>query len=195
MTIQSGNREIILGRCCSIGGRECSVYQRSCRVFTSAIALIVGLSGCAATEKNVAPTYDQTSSQQLIPASCLSYFDGCNNCRRNPVNGIAACTRMACVTYAKPYCLDATKYDYQCDGDNEFTLWYGEYQADDQKLRLKDGQVMFSDRQMHTASVLNREPSASGERYSDGKLTLYTKSNGAFVELGEQRLYTNCQTR
>ena len=76
--------------------------------------LLVSLMGCASTAPGTKPAspssaiqqYDQNSWQQMIPTSCQAYFDGCNTCRRNPENGLAACTRKACAAYAKPYCLD-----------------------------------------------------------------------------------------
>jgi len=53
--------------------------------------------------------YDENSWKTMIPASCLSYFDGCNNCRRSTAGEMAACTRKACVKYQQPACLDDVK--------------------------------------------------------------------------------------
>lgn len=41
---------------------------------------------------------------------------------------------------------------------------------------------------------MSREVGASGERHSDGKLTVFTKGREAFVIQGDERLYTNCRT-
>lgn len=41
-----------------------------------------------------------------IPKSCLSFFDGCNQCRRNSEGAPAACTKKACPEYQKAKCLD-----------------------------------------------------------------------------------------
>lgn len=59
----------------------------------------------AMSESSVA-AYDQNSWETLIPESCLSFFDGCNNCRRNPENGLTACTKKFCQQYEQPVCLD-----------------------------------------------------------------------------------------
>ena len=50
--------------------------------------------------------YDANSWQTEITGSCKSFFDGCNNCRREEGSDLAACTRKACVEYEKPKCLD-----------------------------------------------------------------------------------------
>lgn len=50
--------------------------------------------------------YNQNSWKIIISDTCLSYFDGCNNCRRTEGSDIAACTRKACAQYEKPTCLD-----------------------------------------------------------------------------------------
>ncbi len=52
-------------------------------------------------------TYDQNSWETMIADSCMSYFDGCNNCRRNADNEFAACTKKFCQEYEEPRCLDA----------------------------------------------------------------------------------------
>lgn len=50
--------------------------------------------------------YDMNSWKTMIPATCASFFDGCNTCRRGGGSDMAACTRMACQQYEKPKCLD-----------------------------------------------------------------------------------------
>jgi hypothetical protein len=52
--------------------------------------------------------YNYNSWKSMIPDTCLSFYDGCNNCRRNKPGGVAACTRKACDKYEKPVCLDKT---------------------------------------------------------------------------------------
>ncbi len=54
-------------------------------------------------------TYDQNSWKIMIPDSCLSFSDGCNTCRREAGNDLAACTRKFCQQYEKPTCLDEKK--------------------------------------------------------------------------------------
>jgi hypothetical protein len=42
-----------------------------------------------------------------VPDDCLSWFDGCNRCRRGAVGGPLACTRMFCQTpRGEPKCMD-----------------------------------------------------------------------------------------
>lgn len=41
----------------------------------------------------------------MIPETCQSFFDGCNNCTRT-ADGEAACTEMFCERYEMPKCLD-----------------------------------------------------------------------------------------
>lgn len=65
-------------------------------------------------EKEPPAAYDQQSWKTLIPSSCVSFFDGCNNCRRMEGVEDAACTRMFCETYRKPECRDGKDSD---DGD------------------------------------------------------------------------------
>ncbi len=50
--------------------------------------------------------YDENSWKTMIPSSCVSFFDGCNNCTRMEGSTEAACTRMFCETYQKPECRD-----------------------------------------------------------------------------------------
>ncbi len=69
----------------------------------AALAVLL-LSACSSMEESM--EYDQNSWKTMIPDTCVSYFDGCNNCRREPGSDIAACTRKACMEYAKPVCLD-----------------------------------------------------------------------------------------
>lgn len=50
--------------------------------------------------------YDQNSRKNLIPEDCKTFFDGCNRCSKMEGNEEAACTRMFCENYEKPYCTD-----------------------------------------------------------------------------------------
>ncbi len=84
------------------------------------VTLLILLYGCneatppppapdAAKTETETTSYDAESWKTLIADSCLAYFDGCNQCRRNAAGDVAACTRKACLTYKKPYCLDDTE--------------------------------------------------------------------------------------
>ena len=69
------------------------------------ILLLVLTASCSMPPKQT--VFDQHSWKNIIPADCLSFFDGCNNCRRSRGDAIAACTRKYCATYTRPVCLDA----------------------------------------------------------------------------------------
>jgi len=83
------------------------------------LLLAVGVSSCQQkTETTVAPTaaptatpppltYNPNSWKSIIPDTCQTFFDGCNNCRRATDGPEAACTRKACSEYSKPRCLDS----------------------------------------------------------------------------------------
>ncbi len=149
--------------------------------------------------------YDMNSWKTTINSECRSFSDGCNNCFREP-GKMAACTRKACAVYQQPRCLDeaddsaqttsAKKIDYVCDGDKRFSVSYHEYVQDDQRLRLKDSEIIFSDQQTHKALRLQREPSASGEQYIDSAgFKFFAKGDEALVMQQDTRLYSNCKIK
>lgn len=78
------------------------------------LILLISTSGCQQSPEQDSPTqvpvenYDQDSWERLIPATCKSFFDGCNNCRRADKTGQVACTRRFCSEYQQPRCLDET---------------------------------------------------------------------------------------
>jgi len=57
-------------------------------------------------EEVTADTYDENSWKTMIPETCISYFDGCNDCRREPSSHTGACTKKLCFNYQMPTCLD-----------------------------------------------------------------------------------------
>lgn len=57
----------------------------------------------ATTEDKQTPDLDEILSK--IPATCKTFYDGCNTCNRL-ADGGTACTRMACESYGEPKCLD-----------------------------------------------------------------------------------------
>jgi uncharacterized protein YceK len=76
------------------------------------VLLFSGCSGMSQTSSNTeeqSQAYNTNSWKTMIPDSCLSFFDGCNNCRRSAAGEVAACTRKACFKYQKPRCLDNVK--------------------------------------------------------------------------------------
>lgn len=76
------------------------------------VMLSLWLVGCVApSAEPAAPAeepveYNYDSWRTLIPDTCTHFFDGCNKCTRAPGADMAACTRMACMKYEKPVCLD-----------------------------------------------------------------------------------------
>jgi len=144
------------------------------------------------------------SWQTIIGDECHSFFDGCNNCFRVP-GKMAACTRKACSAYQSPRCLDDTQaanseqqavaklVEYVCAGDKRFSVSYHEFVQDDQRVRLKASEIMFSDHQTRRVYRLQRVPSASGEQYVDpAGFKFFAKGNEALVMQKDSRLYSSC---
>jgi membrane-bound inhibitor of C-type lysozyme len=153
----------------------------------------------------VESVFDMSSWETIIGAECRSFFDGCNNCFREP-GKMAACTRMACAVYQQPRCLDddvaageapvAKRVGYACDDGNRFSVSYHEYVQGDQRLRLNDAEIMFSDDQTRTAHRLQRERSASGEKYVNAEgFEFFAKGDEALVRQQGAKLYTNCRIK
>ncbi|MCG6888771.1 MAG: MliC family protein [Gammaproteobacteria bacterium] len=160
-------------------------------------------SGVAAVP-TAAAEYDLNSWKSIIGDECRSFFDGCNKCFREP-GKMAACTRKACVAYQQPRCLDEVQavdaahraggklVAYVCAGDNRFSVSYHEYVQDDQRVRLEESEIMFSDQQTHRVYRLRRTPSASGEQYVDSAgLKFFAKGDEALVMQKDSRLYSDC---
>nr|WP_243760588.1 MliC family protein [Aestuariicella hydrocarbonica] len=82
--------------------------------------------------------------------------------------------------------------EYECDGGNHFLVFYKQYVVDNERLELNQNQVMLSDRQTQTVSLLTRVPSASGERYQGDGLDYWSQGDAAMVRKDEQPLYRNC---
>jgi membrane-bound inhibitor of C-type lysozyme len=152
-----------------------------------------------------APEYDMNSWKTIIGDECRSFSDGCNNCFREP-GKMAACTRKACLTYQQPRCLDeeaaaesaatARRVDYACDAASSFSISYHEFVQDDQRVRLKESEIMFSDHQQHTVYRLQRTPSASGEQYVDSAgFKFFAKGDEALVMEQDSRLYSGCKVK
>ena len=152
-----------------------------------------------------APEYDMNSWKTIIGDECRSFSDGCNNCFREP-GKMAACTRKACFTYQQPRCLDEVaaaesavagkRLDYSCDAASTFSVSYHEYVQDDQRIRLQESEIMFSDHQTGRDYRLQRAPSASGEQYVDSTgFKFFAKGDEALVMEQDARLYSGCKAR
>jgi membrane-bound inhibitor of C-type lysozyme len=72
-----------------------------------------------------------------------------------------------------------TKAAYKCDEGKGFTAVY----RDDGTAETTFGSKVL---------ILNQVESGSGARYSNGGVTLFTKGDTAFVEVGENKLFANC---
>jgi hypothetical protein len=153
----------------------------------------------------VEPVFDMSSWTSIIGDECRSFFDGCNHCFREP-GKMAACTRKACLTYQQPRCLDeeaaaesaatARRVDYACDAASSFSVSYHEFVQDDQRVRLKESEIMFSDHQQHTVYRLQRTPSASGEQYVDSAgFKFFAKGDEALVMKQDSHLYSGCKIK
>lgn len=68
---------------------------------------------------------------------------------------------------------------YACDDGKGFTAQY----RDNDTVRATFGTKVLE---------LPQVESASGARYSNGSVTIFTKGDTAFVEVGDQRLFSNC---
>ena len=171
----------------------------------SACATVETPDEIVAGESAAATQYDMNSWKSMIDEQCRSFFDGCNNCIREP-GKVGACTMKACASYQRPRCLDEAaevpqsgepmapkQVHYVCDGGSRFSVSYHEYVQDDQRLRLRDDEIMFSDRQTLTAYRMQREPSASGEKYTDSAgLQFFARGDEAIVTRQGKKLYSNC---
>ena len=176
--------------------------------------LAILISACATKQDQVvapeptaaaAPAYDMNSWKTIIGDECRSFNDGCNNCFREP-GKMAACTRKACRDYQRPRCLDeeaaaesaaaARRNHYSCDAASTFSVSYHEFVQDDQRVRLKDSEIMFSDHQTHRDYRLQRAPSASGEQYIDSAgFKFFAKGDEALVMEHDSRLYSGCKIK
>ncbi len=150
--------------------------------------------------KSSAP-YNANSWKTIIADSCRHFFDGCNTCTRAPEAKTAACTRKACVQYQEPRCLDDqaaadttfSRANYQCEDEKSFSVFRGEYRAGDMRVKLNDDEIWLSDAQTRTAHRMQRVPSASGEKFSDGEFSFWSKGAEALVQQNEQVLYQGCR--
>ncbi|MDX2230081.1 MAG: MliC family protein [Leptolyngbyaceae cyanobacterium bins.349] len=68
---------------------------------------------------------------------------------------------------------------YRCDDGKGFKAEY----RDNETVRATFGSKVIE---------LPQAESASGARYSNGSVTIFTKGDTAFVEVGDDRLFSNC---
>ena len=151
--------------------------------------------------------FDMNSWKTMIPASCQSFFDGCNQCRRAADSDNTACTRMACQVYEKPRCLDEPITEgsmggapfngklvhFGCDDDAKLRVYYQEYVSGDMIVALAEDEMMLVDQQTHSAHRLKRERAASGAKYASETLEFWEHGGEAMVSRDGQQLYRNCR--
>jgi membrane-bound inhibitor of C-type lysozyme len=145
------------------------------------------------------------SWKTIIADDCRAFFDGCNQCVREPGKA-AACTRKACAEYQRPKCRDdaaapagpaqskaAKTVDYVCARGARFAVSYHEYRQDDQRVALGESEIMLRDLQTGSDHLLQRERSASGEKYGNAAgLQFFAKGREARVTQQNEPLYTDC---
>lgn len=80
---------------------------------TLSLGAILLLAGCNQQTQSINESEITSESwKTMIPQSCQSFFDGCNNCMRT-ADGEVACTKMYCEKYDTPKCLDEEQGDQQ----------------------------------------------------------------------------------
>lgn len=80
---------------------------------TLSLVAILLLAGCNQQTQSINESEITSESwKTMIPQSCQSFFDGCNNCMRT-ADGEVACTKMYCEKYGTPKCLDEEQGDQQ----------------------------------------------------------------------------------
>jgi membrane-bound inhibitor of C-type lysozyme len=92
-------------------------------------------------------------------------------------------TLMAACSGSSPAAASGTPY--QCDGGKSFVAEFtGEGPDGGVKLTM-EGETL----------EMPLVPAASGAKYSDGTTTLWTKGDEAFIEVGNEIVYENCQAQ
>lgn len=151
--------------------------------------------------------FNSDSWRTLVPADCQTYFDGCNNCTRDPQTDETVCTKEVCEVYQAPRCLDGEAgisvtaiigprlVKYRCAENKRFTMHYGEYSIAKKKVKLKDTQAVFVDSATGIAEVMTMQPSTIGEAYVSGATTVITKDKDAVVKKYNNTYYANCSVQ
>ena len=120
----------------------------------SFFAITLVLTGCSLSK-----SYDSESWKEIIPSTCQSFFDGCNNCMRIEGSDNAACTMMYCEEYEEPRCLDQLdpswdvnqdglndcESDDTCDDSVDYTAPRDIYNAESRKAIIADDCTNFFD--------------------------------------------------
>lgn len=84
------------------------VHYRASALPESVIQHLHNQYNCSCANCDTATRENEPSTTDVavnIPATCKTFYDGCNTCNRL-ADGETACTRMACESYGEPKCLD-----------------------------------------------------------------------------------------
>lgn len=156
------------------------------------LSLVILLTGCSLTEQQenvdqnsaVSPAYDSDSWKAIISPDCRAFYDGCNNCRRDPEGQHAMCTRMYCPVYKAPKCLDSDdrghEIQYKCDAEKSFTVHF------------EAAELRLTDHQTHLELLLRQQRTASGMSYVNEEYEFRGKGADAEVLKGDELLYSGC---
>ncbi len=148
--------------------------------------------------------FDKNSWKATIADSCQSFYDGCNSCMRGEDSEVIACTRRYCHAYTQPTCMDeqaanntptSNTLTYTCPNEHTFLFVTGLYTSGDQRVALNNDQAMLVDQKTHIATPLERKISASGEKFSNEKITFWIKGKEALLLEGDDIIYQSCQQR
>jgi membrane-bound inhibitor of C-type lysozyme len=140
--------------------------NRSTIIFSATVGLLAGLALMATPVFSQSPTAEPTPNPTPDPAA-------------NPTAEPAATPTVAPTTRPDPATVTTNTVLYTCDAGKGFIANY----RSDEKVEAAFGSKVI---------VLPEVTSASGARYSDGSVTLHTKGDGAFVEVGDKMLFENC---
>jgi membrane-bound inhibitor of C-type lysozyme len=88
-------------------------------------------------------------------------------------------TQQTAQMQSTPQAKVTARVTYKCDQGKGFSVVY----RNDNTAEATFGSKVI---------MLDQVKAASGARYSDGSVTLYTKGDTAFVEVGDNRLFANC---
>ena len=92
---------------------------------------------------------------------------------------VAILFSFSCSSHHEPK--DDNSYKYMCDNGAEFNATVHQ---DSDQIIIKMGDNLY---------ILDITPSASGEKYTDGVNTFWSKGDGSMLDLGENNVYKGCK--
>ena len=121
-------------------------------------------------DSSLATGYDANSWKTMIPATCQSFHDGCNECARVGSGEDAACTKMACETYTAPYCKDELPSTPSTSGETEVAEQYLGFSVEDAMVTASKNNTPFR------VVELDGEPQAATMDYRPGRINATVNS-------------------